>query len=111
MPASPEADDFVDVTVERSRRLDQCRADAGRDPATARRSLLVYPRFVDAWVDEAAAEALVEKFRQVGFTEFAFYWPSPAHRRTPHGQSLTRRARPGGPADTERRHRTTVEPR
>jgi hypothetical protein len=38
-----------------------------------RRSLLVYRRFVDAWTDEAAAEVLVEWFRDAGFTEFVFY--------------------------------------
>jgi hypothetical protein len=62
--------------VNRSRRLDQYCADIGRDPLTLQRSLLVYPRFVDAWADEIAAEALVERFRGVGFTEFVFYWPS-----------------------------------
>jgi alkanesulfonate monooxygenase SsuD/methylene tetrahydromethanopterin reductase-like flavin-dependent oxidoreductase (luciferase family) len=69
-------DEFVDATVNRSRRLDQYCADIGRDPSTVRRSLLVYPRFVDAWSDEGAAEGLVERFREVGFTEFVFYWPS-----------------------------------
>lgn len=62
--------------MNRSRRLDQYCADIGRDPSTVRRSLLVYPRFVDAWADKAAAEAIVERFREVGFTEFVFYWPS-----------------------------------
>jgi hypothetical protein len=61
--------------VDRSCRLDQYCADAGRDPSTMRRSLLVYPRFVDAWADSVAAEALVGRFYEVGFTEFIFFWP------------------------------------
>lgn len=69
-------EEFFAETVNRSRRLEQYCADIGRDPSTVRRSLLVYPRFVDAWADEFAAEALVERFHEVGFTEFVFGWPS-----------------------------------
>jgi hypothetical protein len=57
-------------------RLDEFCADIGRDPSTVRRSLLVYPRFVDAWADEGVAEALVVRFLGVGFTEFVFTWPA-----------------------------------
>jgi alkanesulfonate monooxygenase SsuD/methylene tetrahydromethanopterin reductase-like flavin-dependent oxidoreductase (luciferase family) len=69
-------DEFFDATVRRSRRLDQYCTDIGRSPSTLRRSLLVYPRFVDVWADAAAAGALVERFHAVGFTEFVFYWPA-----------------------------------
>ena len=69
-------DEFFESTVNRSRRLDQYCADMGRDPSTVRRSLLVYPRFVDVWADQVAAESLVERFQEVGFTEFVFGWPS-----------------------------------
>jgi alkanesulfonate monooxygenase SsuD/methylene tetrahydromethanopterin reductase-like flavin-dependent oxidoreductase (luciferase family) len=69
-------EEFFAETVNRSRRLEQYCTDIGRDPSTVRRSLLVYPRFVDAWADEFAAEALVERFHEVGFTEFVFGWPS-----------------------------------
>lgn len=68
--------EFFEATVNRSRRLDQYCTDIGRDPATVRRSLLVYPRFVDAWADEATAQTLVEQFHEVGFTEFIFFWPA-----------------------------------
>jgi alkanesulfonate monooxygenase SsuD/methylene tetrahydromethanopterin reductase-like flavin-dependent oxidoreductase (luciferase family) len=69
-------EEFFEETVSRSRRLDEYCADIGRDPSTVRRSLLVYPRFVDVWAHEGAAEALVERFHPVGFTEFIFYWPA-----------------------------------
>jgi hypothetical protein len=36
----------------------------------------MYPRFVDVWADPAAAETLVERFHEAGFTEFVFYWPA-----------------------------------
>jgi hypothetical protein len=66
-------DEFFDATLRRSRRLEQYCIDIGRDPATLRRSLLVYPRFVDVWADKAAAGVLIEQFSAVGFTEFVFY--------------------------------------
>jgi alkanesulfonate monooxygenase SsuD/methylene tetrahydromethanopterin reductase-like flavin-dependent oxidoreductase (luciferase family) len=69
-------DEFFGATVNRSRRLAQYCTDIGRDPSTVRRSLLVHPRFFDVWADEVAAEALVERFHGVGFTEFVFYWPA-----------------------------------
>jgi alkanesulfonate monooxygenase SsuD/methylene tetrahydromethanopterin reductase-like flavin-dependent oxidoreductase (luciferase family) len=69
-------EEFFEATVNRSRRLDQYCADIGRNPSTLRRSLLVYPRFVDVWAGEGAAAALVERFHGVGFTEFVFYWPA-----------------------------------
>jgi alkanesulfonate monooxygenase SsuD/methylene tetrahydromethanopterin reductase-like flavin-dependent oxidoreductase (luciferase family) len=72
-------EEFFEATVNRSRRLDQYCADIGRDPSTLRRSLLLHPRFVDVWADEVAAESLVERFHEVGFTEFVFGWP-PEHR-------------------------------
>jgi alkanesulfonate monooxygenase SsuD/methylene tetrahydromethanopterin reductase-like flavin-dependent oxidoreductase (luciferase family) len=72
-------DQFFEETVARSRRLDDYCANIGRDPSTVRRSLLVYPRFVDPWADEVTAEALVKRFHEVGFTEFVFGWP-PEHR-------------------------------
>ena len=69
-------EEFFEATVKRSRRLDQYCADIGRDPSAVRRSLAVYPRFVDAWADEGAAKGLVERFHEVGFSEFVFWWPS-----------------------------------
>jgi alkanesulfonate monooxygenase SsuD/methylene tetrahydromethanopterin reductase-like flavin-dependent oxidoreductase (luciferase family) len=68
-------DEFFEGTVNRSRQLDKYCADIGRDPSTIRRSLLVYPRFVDVWADESVAETLVERFHAVGFTDYVFYWP------------------------------------
>jgi alkanesulfonate monooxygenase SsuD/methylene tetrahydromethanopterin reductase-like flavin-dependent oxidoreductase (luciferase family) len=69
-------EDFVSDTVARSRRLEQYCTDIGRDPATIGRSLLLYPRFVDPWAHERAAEAVISRFVDLGFTEFIFYWPS-----------------------------------
>jgi alkanesulfonate monooxygenase SsuD/methylene tetrahydromethanopterin reductase-like flavin-dependent oxidoreductase (luciferase family) len=69
-------EDFFEATVDRSRRLDQYCADIGRDVSTMRRSLAVYPRFVDVWAHEGTAEALVERFHEVSFSEFVFWWPS-----------------------------------
>jgi alkanesulfonate monooxygenase SsuD/methylene tetrahydromethanopterin reductase-like flavin-dependent oxidoreductase (luciferase family) len=69
-------DEFFDATLRRSRRLEQYCIDIGRDPSTLRRSLLLYPRFVDVWADKAAAGRLIEQFYAVGFTEFVFYWPA-----------------------------------
>jgi alkanesulfonate monooxygenase SsuD/methylene tetrahydromethanopterin reductase-like flavin-dependent oxidoreductase (luciferase family) len=69
-------EEFFEATVNRSRRLDQYCADIGRDPSTVRRSLAVYPRFVDVWAHEGTAEGLVERFREAGFSEFVLWWPS-----------------------------------
>jgi alkanesulfonate monooxygenase SsuD/methylene tetrahydromethanopterin reductase-like flavin-dependent oxidoreductase (luciferase family) len=69
-------DDFFEATVDRSRRLNQYCADIGRDPLAVRRSLAVYPRFVDVWAHEGIAEELVKRFHEVGFSEFVFWWPS-----------------------------------
>jgi len=74
-------EEFFEATVNRSRRLDQYCADIGRDPSTVRRSLLVSPRFFDAWADEGAAESLVEQSMRWGSRSlFSAGRPSPRCR-------------------------------
>jgi alkanesulfonate monooxygenase SsuD/methylene tetrahydromethanopterin reductase-like flavin-dependent oxidoreductase (luciferase family) len=69
-------EEFLAATLDRSRRLDVYCAEIGRDPATVRRSLIVYPPHVDAWAAPDTVEELVERFQKAGFTEFVFYWPT-----------------------------------
>jgi alkanesulfonate monooxygenase SsuD/methylene tetrahydromethanopterin reductase-like flavin-dependent oxidoreductase (luciferase family) len=69
--------EFRSATAARAQTLAAHCQQLGRDPATIRRSLLVYQRFVDPWASSAQVERLVEAFAPLGLTEYVFYWPRP----------------------------------
>ncbi len=69
--------EFRSATAARARTLEAHCERLGRDPATIRRSLLVYHRFVDPWASTTQVERLVEAFAPLGFTEYVFNWPRP----------------------------------
>ena len=67
---------MLEVTRERSRLIDDYCTEAGRDPLTLRRSLLVFHSDVDTVYDSVDAfEDDVRLFREVGIDEFILMFP------------------------------------
>lgn len=69
--------------VAASRRLDELCRDAGREPATVTRSVLLGIRPETAWGDAKKFEELVHAWHAEGFREFFFYDPPVAGRGMP----------------------------
>ena len=67
--------------MERVALLDDYLAEAGREPDSLTRSLLVFQDAMDPWADDDAIPRLVDRFRPLGFTEFVFYPPKPDQLR------------------------------
>lgn len=88
LDGDPEA--VENALREQSARIDEACADLGRDPRTLRRSLIVYRWAGNPLASTAAFEDLVEHYRQIGFSEFIFYYPD-ANRfdHTPTDQAST----------------------
>lgn len=70
--AAPE--DILERTAEQHRRLDRLCESHRRDPATVRRSLLLYDA-LDAWTSDDALERIVTSFSEIGTREFVVFWP------------------------------------
>lgn len=66
--------DFYAVTADRSRRFDDLCADAGRDPATIRHSLVCFPPLTP-WQSVEYFNDMVGRFAEIGIDEFVLYWP------------------------------------
>jgi alkanesulfonate monooxygenase SsuD/methylene tetrahydromethanopterin reductase-like flavin-dependent oxidoreductase (luciferase family) len=66
--------DFYAVTADRSHRFDDLCADAGRDPATIRHSLVCFPPLTP-WHSVEYFADMVGRFREIGIDEFVLYWP------------------------------------
>lgn len=49
----------------------------GRDPATLRRSLLLWSAEADPWAAKGAFERLIERFVPLGFSDFIALMPLP----------------------------------
>jgi alkanesulfonate monooxygenase SsuD/methylene tetrahydromethanopterin reductase-like flavin-dependent oxidoreductase (luciferase family) len=60
--------------VRRTRLLDECCAEVGRDPGVVRRSILVYSP-LDPWESIDAFRGIVDRYETLGFSEFILYWP------------------------------------
>ncbi len=56
-------------------RLDAYCREAGRDPATVRRSVLAYRPAVDPLSSLDAFDEYVGRYREIGIDEIVFYWP------------------------------------
>ncbi|WP_166350240.1 LLM class flavin-dependent oxidoreductase [Phytoactinopolyspora limicola] len=64
----------IELTREQNRRLDDLTAEAGREPASLRRSVAI-----DPFTAPEPFEEQVERFAAVGFDEFFFTWPDSEH--------------------------------
>ena len=56
-------------------RLDGFCREAGRDPATLRRTVLAYRPLPDPLASLAAFDEYVGAYREIGIEEIVFYWP------------------------------------
>lgn len=77
-PMGAGAEDVLAVTAEQNRLLDQLCREAGRDPATLRRSYATYGPW-DPFEAPVSLEEVVDRFSAIGMTEFVLGWP-PAGR-------------------------------
>ncbi len=65
----------VATTKRMSERLDVIASEEGRDPATLRRSVLVYRAAVNPFSSVDAFDEVAGAFQQVGIDEIIFVWP------------------------------------
>jgi len=73
-------DDILEVTRRQNREMDAWCEEAGRDPATLRRSLLLFDA-LDPWGSPDLLPRLVERFSAIGMTEFVVFWPDTDEQR------------------------------
>lgn len=73
-PMGADAGTVLQVTARQNRRVDDLAAAAGRDPATIRRSLALYGPW-DPWAAPVKLTEVVERFGEVGLTEFVTNLP------------------------------------
>ena len=72
---SPEA--LYEITVRRNRDLDDYCREAGRDPATLRRSLLLWPPIREMVYESTAVfEEIIQPYADAGINEFILTYPS-----------------------------------
>jgi alkanesulfonate monooxygenase SsuD/methylene tetrahydromethanopterin reductase-like flavin-dependent oxidoreductase (luciferase family) len=79
--ATPDGD-LDDMTAVLRKRVDQLVAACdrcNRDPATVRRSLLLWSSDADPWAAKGAFERLIERFAPLGFSDFIALMPQPEH--------------------------------
>lgn len=71
------ADEMLDEVRRRSDLLDECAADAGRDPAGIRHAFVFVAGTTDEepWASPSAFVDFVGRYRQVGISELIFHWP------------------------------------
>lgn len=67
-------DENVALATGWSRRVDEFAEQAGRDPATLRKSVLLWAS-TDVLTGPATLEELVDRYAAAGFTEFVIGWP------------------------------------
>lgn len=77
-PMGAGAEEIVDATARQNRQLDELCEAAGRDPKTLRRSYATFGPF-DTWEGTVPFAEVVERFGEIGMTEFVIDWP-PAER-------------------------------
>jgi alkanesulfonate monooxygenase SsuD/methylene tetrahydromethanopterin reductase-like flavin-dependent oxidoreductase (luciferase family) len=69
----PEAE-ILELTRNQNLKLDELCDNAGRDPRSLRRSLLMLGN-IDPWADVGAFERIVTNFAEIGIQDFIFFWP------------------------------------
>jgi alkanesulfonate monooxygenase SsuD/methylene tetrahydromethanopterin reductase-like flavin-dependent oxidoreductase (luciferase family) len=73
--ASP--DKMLELTRRRNQSVDDYCREIGRDPASLRRSLLIFGSEAETVFNSVDAfERVVERYQSVGITEFIFYFPN-----------------------------------
>jgi len=72
---SPE--EMLALTRARNTRLDEYCTEIGRDPATLRRSVLIYTEeeYMKMYSQPGAFEEIVKRYREIGITEIMFFYP------------------------------------
>jgi len=72
---SPE--EMLTLTRARNTRLDEYCTEIGRDPATLRRSVLIYTEeeYMKIYTQPGAFEEIVKRYREIGITEIMFFYP------------------------------------
>ena len=79
--ATPEGDldTMTAVLRDRVERLTAACEACDRDPATVRRSLLLWSADADPWASKGAFEQLIARFAPLGFSDFIALMPLPEH--------------------------------
>ncbi len=72
---SPE--EMITLTRARNAQLDDNCREIGRDPTTLRRSILIYTEeeYMKMYSQPGAFEEIINRYREIGITEFAFFYP------------------------------------
>ena len=72
---SPE--EMLALTRARNTRLDEYCTEIGRDPASLRRSVLIYTEeeYMKMYSQPGAFEEIVKRYREIGITEIMFFYP------------------------------------
>lgn len=78
-PFGASVPEILERTQQQMRRLDELCERQGREPASIRRSLLLYDA-LHAWRSGDAFESIVTSFAEIGFTEFVVFWPAESER-------------------------------
>jgi alkanesulfonate monooxygenase SsuD/methylene tetrahydromethanopterin reductase-like flavin-dependent oxidoreductase (luciferase family) len=71
------AAEMLSLTRERNTCLDNYCAEIGRDPATLRRSVLIYTNeeYQQLYSTPGAFEEIVKRYHEIGITEIVFFYP------------------------------------
>jgi len=69
--------EMLTITRDRNRKLDTYCAEIGRDPATLRRSMLIYTQeeYMQMYSQPGAFEEIIKRYREIGISEFVFFYP------------------------------------
>ncbi len=74
-PFGAGLDEIVKITRSQTHQLDELCAAAGREPASLRRSLLLFAA-LDPWTSDVEPAAVIERFaEQAQVAEFVVFWP------------------------------------
>ncbi len=70
-------DEMLALTRARNAQLNEYCAEIGRDPTTLRRSILIYTEeeYMKMYSQPRAFEEIVNRYREIGITEFVFFYP------------------------------------
>lgn len=103
--ATKDLDDAVANLRLMTERFDAICAEAGRDPNTVRRSILLDRAQVDPWSSVGAFDAFVGPFQELGVELIVFYWPPLGNTiPDPTGRALGSLGRPADlPVSPEQR--------
>lgn len=78
-PFGASTEKILAVTARQNAVLDELCSEAGRDPGSLRRSLLLVDA-LDAWSSPGALERIVEQFSAVGIDGYTMFWPGDDRR-------------------------------